>query len=117
MRQQSVTNMDLSFTNANRSAIGSDEWNIININENAAFDTQGWGDDPWGLFPWGQVFQETITMQAGTRPSVAVRTYIPLSAARSTYIQTILGTRQACEGLFIQQISYMVRGYNERVTK
>ena len=117
MRQQSITNMDLSFTNANRSAIGSDEWNVINISENAEFDTQGWGDDPWGLFPWGQVFQETITMQTGTKPSVAVRTYIPLSAARSTYIQAILGARQACEGLFIQQISYMVRGYNERVTK
>jgi len=117
LRQQNLTNMQLSFSNAQVSAIGTQDWDILNISESAGFDTQGWGDDPWGLFPWGQPSGQGVALLTGTTPSVIVRTLIPSVSARSTFIQAILGIRQACEPLFIQSISYMVRGYNERVTK
>ena len=117
LRQETLTNLRLSFSTAGYTPIGTAEWSILNVSPTQGLDTLGWGNDPWGGFPWGQASSQGVTLDIGTQPAIIVRTLVPITSARSTFIQAILGNRQACEPLSIQSISYMVRGYNERVTK
>ncbi len=75
----------------------------------------GWGYSPWGFFPWGQA--NTINLPIGTQPAPIVRTYVSPFVARSTFIQASLIARKAGEPLNIQSIAYVVRPYNERVSR
>ena len=111
LRQNVITNLQLSFATESFGSSESVDWMIQTIS--TAQD--GWGLSPWGLFPWG--LSSGIDLQAGTYPSAIIRTYIPLFAGRSTFIQPILTHLQAAEPLFIQALGYVVRGYGERVTR
>lgn len=76
---------------------------------------QGWGNFPWGFEGWGQ--ENGINLSIGTTPAPVVRTLVPAFQARNTFIQAEIEHRKAGEPLNIQAISYVVRPYNERVSR
>jgi len=75
----------------------------------------GWGNEPWGLFGWGE--SEIINIDYTTLPNIHMRTYIPRFAARGIYLQPTIEHREAAETFFLQAIGLSVRGYSERTTK
>lgn len=74
----------------------------------------GWGNEPWGFFGWGQA--EAVNLALSTKPAPVIRVYVPLLQQRNTFIQPILTHKQAGESLEIQAITFAVRPYQERVT-
>lgn len=114
LRQNSITNLDIAFATESFGSSEQVDWSVIRVTEsNLSID--GWGLNPWGIFPWGQ--EQSINIAPGTSPAVIIRTYVPLYAARSTWIAPVLNHRQAAEPLLIQSMSWTVRGYGERVTR
>lgn len=111
LRQQSITNLDISFATESFGLSELTDWSITRVSQSP----DGWGINPWGLFPWG--LEQSINVLAGTFPAAIIRTYIPLYAGRSTWIAPLLTHRQAGEPLLIQSMSYTVRGYRERVSR
>jgi hypothetical protein len=111
LRQNTITNLNISFTTESFGSSGQVDWAVTNVTQTFG----GWGSSPWGIFPWG--LEQSINILPGTLPAVMIRTYIPLFAARCTWIAPVLNHRQAAEPLLIQSLSYTVRGYGERVTR
>lgn len=75
----------------------------------------GWGYQPWGFFGWGD--GNGIDLPIGTGPTGVMRILVPSFQARTTFIQAQFEHRKAGEPLQIQAISYVVRPYNERVSR
>ena len=108
LRENSMTEATVSFGGNTYGGSGNIDW----VSE---LVFRGWGFQPWGFFPWGQV--NTINLTTGTQPAPIVRTYVSPFVARSTYIQASLINHKAGEALNIQSIAYVVRPYNERVSR
>lgn len=111
LRQNTITNLDIAFATESFGSSESVDWSILRVTQSP----DGWGINPWGIFPWG--LEQSINGLVGTYPAAIIRTYVPLYAARSTWISPILNHRQAAEPLLIQSLSWTVRGYRERVTR
>lgn len=92
---------------------GSSEESDWSANEVAS--EGGWGELPFGFFPWGQA--DTIDTVYSTQPSPICRLWVPLFQQRNTYIQAYLVHREGGEAMDIQAISWAVRAYQERVSK
>lgn len=76
---------------------------------------RGWGDFPWGFEPWGN--QDGIDLPLRSGPAPMCRLDIPRYQKRGTFIQaTILHTR-AGDPINLQALTWVVRAYNERVTR
>lgn len=109
-KDPSISVLDISFAT---DTFGSSElttWRQSNIGASG-----GWGNQPWGFFPWG--LQNGINLTYATEQALPIRIYVPLFAQRSTFIQAILEHRAAGEQLNIQSLGYQVRGYGERVSR
>jgi hypothetical protein len=91
---------------------GSEEtiWLVENIGQST-----GWGNEPWGFFPWG--LNDGIDSVTTTQAAPVIRLYIPRFQQRTTFIQPILTHREAGESIDIQALSFAVRAYNERVSQ
>lgn len=88
------------------------DWSAAAFGQTSA---TGWGIEPWGLFPWGN--PNGINNTYGTRNAPILRTYVPLSQQRNTFIQARLVHRNAGESMDIQSLSFAVRSYGERVSR
>ncbi len=108
LRDNSLTKAKLSFGGNVYGSSGEVNWESLLI-------FQGWGLFPWGFEPWGQ--ENSINLPSGTQPAPIIRTYIPPYEARATFIQPTLIARKAGEPLNIQSIAYVIRPYNERVSR
>ncbi len=108
LRDNSLTKAKLSFGGNVYGSSGEINWESLLI-------FQGWGLFPWGFEPWGQ--ENSIDLPSGTQPAPIIRTYIPSFEARATFIQPTLIARKAGEPLNIQSIAYVIRPYNERVSR
>jgi hypothetical protein len=75
----------------------------------------GWGLFPWGLVPWGQPTDDDLPV--GTQPASILRTYVPATAARGTFIQPSISNEVAGDRVSIQSLSYDVRAYGSRPSK
>lgn len=75
----------------------------------------GWGLFPWGLVPWGQPIDDNLPI--GTQSASILRTYIPATAARGTFIQPTIENQVAGDRVSIQSLSYDVRAYGSRPSK
>lgn len=119
LRQNSITDLVLNFANETVVGSGNLQWQAQNITQGSASSAiDGWGDGPWGLFEWGSIASSgSIQIQTGTAPALIIRTYVPILASRTTFIQAIMSHRQALEPLLIQSLSYVARGYGERVSR
>ncbi len=108
LRDNSMTTCKISFAGNVYGSSGNIDWvsELIYL---------GWGLFPWGFVPWGQT--NTINLTTGTQPAPIVRTYVSQFVARSTFLQPSLIARKAGEALNIQSIAYVVRPYNERVSR
>ncbi len=111
LRQPVITNLLIQFSTETYVDSGNTDWDTTNVSG----ALQGWGYEPWGLFPWGMT--ESITLRAGTLPSMIIRTLVPFYAARSTFIQAKFTHSEAAEPMLMQAVSWSVRGYGERVTR
>jgi len=111
LRQNTITNLDIAFTTESFGLSTMTDWSVTRVNQSP----DGWGINPWGVFAWG--LEQSINNLVGTMPAAIIRTYVPLYAARSTWIAPVLNHKQAAEPLLIQSMSYTVRGYRERVTR
>jgi len=109
-RGSDISRCDVTFANE---AFGSSE--VTEWSAYAVASASGWGNEPWGLFPWGQ--QEGIDLLFGTQPSIIIRLYIPRFAARGSYIQPIITHISGAEPMNIQAVGYQLRAYQERVTR
>ena len=98
----------LTFNFANDSALSSIDTNWL---QNATVQT-GWGFN-WGSLWGGDNIDSVLTTQGNQQ----ARTYIPLEAARGTYIQASIVHSVAAENLEIQSLSYTVRPYSNRVSR
>lgn len=78
-------------------------------------ERRGWGAEQWGRFPWGQGTADAL--QYLTKPSQIVQTEIPRPLQKSTYIQAQITHSVACEGLFIQQMSFEVRPSTDKAAR
>jgi len=78
-------------------------------------DVPGWGLFPWGLVPWGQPINDDLPV--GTQSASILRTYVPATAARGTFIQPIIENQVAGDRVSIQSLSYDVRAYGSRTSK
>jgi hypothetical protein len=76
---------------------------------------EGWGLFPWGMVPWGQA--EDIDLPIGTQPAAILRTYVPSTAARGTFIQPVVENNIAGDRVSLQSITYDVRAYGTRPSK
>jgi hypothetical protein len=108
LRDNSLTKATLSFGGNVYGSSGDVDWISPLI-------FQGWGLFPWGFESWGQA--NSIELTSGTQPAPILRTYIPPYEARATFIQPTLVARKAGEPLNIQSIAYVLRPYNERVSR
>lgn len=109
-KEASISTLDISYSN---DTFGSSEfttWKQNNVTQQG-----GWGQLPWGFFPWG--LDQGINLTYSTQPAPIVRTYVPLFAQRSSFIQPILEHNAGAEPLNIQAMGFQVRGYNERVSR
>lgn len=109
-RDQSLTNMTLSFSNDIYG--GSEE---VAWNSSAIAGQGGWGDLPWGVFPWG--LESGTTLQFDTTPAAIIRIYVPRLVQRGIFIKARLQHRVATESLNIQATGFQVRGYGEKVSR
>jgi hypothetical protein len=109
-KEASISTLDISYSN---DTFGSSEFTTWKQNTVAL--QGGWGQLPWGFFPWG--LEQGINLTYSTQPAPIVRTYIPLFAQRSTFIQPILEHNAGAEPLNIQSIGFQLRGYGERVSR
>jgi hypothetical protein len=75
----------------------------------------GFGNDPFGLTPFGQ--SDSTTFQFASQPAPIIRTYIPIWQQRSTFIQPLLEHISAGEAMNIQAMAFAVRSYGERVSR
>ena len=103
-----MTKATISFTGYALGGSGEVVWESLLIFE-------GWGFFPWGFEPWGQ--GNGIDLSIGTTPAPVVRVLIPAFQARNTFIQAQIDHRKAGEPLNIQAVSYVVRPYEERVSR
>lgn len=76
---------------------------------------EGWGISPWGYFPFG--LADTINSVYSTEPSPPIRLWVPQSQQRSTFTQPYLVHREGGEPMDMQALSWVVRAYQERVSK
>jgi hypothetical protein len=131
-RQFSISRLSIDFQTNYFLASDATDWYVNNILDEAAVEgsgpvvvTYGWGNGPWGLLPWGapsdpspvSLAGQSVFLDLGTQPSVPLRTYVPLSAQRSAFIQPVLTHAEAGEPMLIQSVSWCVRGYGEKITR
>jgi hypothetical protein len=109
-KEASISTLDISYSN---DTFGSSEFTTWKQNTVAL--QGGWGQLPWGFFAWG--LEQGINLTYSTQPAPIVRTYIPMFAQRSTFIQPILEHNAGAEPLNIQSIGFQLRGYGERVSR
>jgi len=109
-RNRALTALDVTFSNDTYGSSELTEWRESNVTVSG-----GWGNEPWGLFGWGQ--ENGINLTFGTQPSTVIRLYVPRFAARSSFIQATLCHRIGGEPMNIQAMGYQVRAYKERVTR
>lgn len=76
---------------------------------------RGWGTGAWGRFPWGNAPNETLIYL--TEPSQIVQTEMPLATQKSSFIQAEITHAVACEGMFIQQMSFEVRPSSNKAAR
>lgn len=109
-RQNNITRLSVQF--ATQSFGGSEitEWLLSSVSS-----TSGWGNEPWGFFPFG--LADGINLLQTSQAGPIVRIWVPKFAARTTWIQPILTHDEAGEDMQIQALSWSVRAYQERVTK
>ncbi len=113
---QFIVNLrDNSLTKATLSFGGNVYGSSGEINWESQLSFLGWGLFPWGFESWGQA--NSIDLTNGTQPAPIIRTYVPPYEARATFIQPTLTARKAGEPLNIQSIAYVIRPYNERVSR
>lgn len=110
LRDDSISAIDITYSN---DTFGGSE--VTNWRETNIAVLGGWGQQPWGFFPWGQ--DAGIQLNYQTKPAPIIRSYVPLYAQRGTYIQPTLDHKIAAEILNIQSIGFTVRGYGEKVSR
>jgi hypothetical protein len=108
LRNASMTRAIFTFTGYALGGSGEITWESL-------LTFEGWGSFPWGFEPWGQ--GNGINLSIGTTPAPVCRVLVPAFQARNTFIQAQIEHRKAGEPLNIQAISYVVRPYNERVSR
>lgn len=109
-RDNSISAMEVSFTNDSFGGSESTLWRADNVSTNL-----GWGLFPWGFDAWGQAYGTNLNFQ--TTQSTPIRLYVPLFSQRGSFIQAVLTHTTAGEPLNIQAIGFQVRGYGERVSR
>ncbi len=108
LRNNAMTKATFTFTGYALGGSGEVDWESL-------LTFEGWGEFPWGFEPWGQ--ESGINLTIGTAPAPVARVLIPAFQARNTFIQAQIEHRKAGEPLNIQAISYVVRPYDERVSR
>lgn len=113
-RDESISRLSVVF--AGPIYGGSEEiiWRSSSISPSTS-STEGWGDEPWGFFGWGE--EDIVNLQFNTQPAPIIRIFIPLFAQRNAFIQPLLTHRSAGEGLNLQSMTLAVRAYQERETR
>ena len=106
-RNYAITALDISFAGY---AFGGSK-NVTWLSEDTG---DGWGNEPWGFFGWGQA--EAVNLAIYTKPAPVIRVYVPIYQQRNTFLQPILSHSQAGESLEIQAMTFAVRPYQERVS-
>jgi hypothetical protein len=110
LRDDSISEIDIAYSNDTFGGSEVTNWKGTNIQV-----LGGWGEQPWGFFPWGQ--DAGIQLNYQTKPAPIIRSYVPLFAQRGTFIQPTLDHKIAAEILNIQSIGFTVRGYGEKVSR
>lgn len=106
-RNYAISALDISFSGYAFGGSQNVEW--------ISSDTgDGWGNEPWGFFGWGQA--EAVNLAIYTKPAPVIRVYVPIYQQRNTFLQPIIYHKQAGESLEIQAMAFTVRGYQERVS-
>lgn len=75
----------------------------------------GWGSQPWGLFPWGEA--EGTDLILGTQANQPLRLWTPVEVQRSSWIQLRMTHSRAAEPFEIQALVFTVRPYSTRVNR
>ncbi len=77
----------------------------------------GWGEESegWGGFPWGD--DDGINLSFETQPAQPFRTYVPLDAQRSTFIQADITHSVAAQAIMLQNLAFTSRTFKQRTTK
>ncbi len=75
----------------------------------------GWGDGPWGIHPYGS--EDTIELIRQTGPAPICRVPVPRYQCRGTFIQALVTNERAGDPINLQAVTWVVRPYNERVTR
>lgn len=109
-KDRSITKMYINFANESFGSSETTTWSIANVAASG-----GWGNEPWGFFPWG--LEDGINLSYETKPAPPLRLYVPRFAARCTFIQAILTHKMGAEPMNIQAIGYQLRPYQERVSR
>ena len=113
-RDESISRLSIQF--ASTQLGGSEEviWRTSLVTPSAT-DTEGFGDEEWGLFGWGE--EDNVNLTFNTQPAPIIRVYIPLLAQRVAFLQPILTHNSAGEGINLQSMTLAVRAYQERETR
>lgn len=109
-RTPSISRLYATFVGQTFGGSEETDWSAADISS-----SEGWGDPPFGYFPWG--LADTIDTVYSTQPAPIVRLYVPLFQQRNTFIQAYLTHREGGEAMDIQALSWTVRAYMERVTR
>jgi len=81
--------------------------NIYNIEDTVSIENKagiGWGNSPWGDQPWGSVLGGQVIL----------RTYVPRSQQRASWIQLSLQTEEAFTGFSLQGLAIMYNTMSSR---
>jgi hypothetical protein len=109
-RGPSVSRMAITFTGQTFGGSEETEWLSANVSQSG-----GWGEAPWGFFPYGQT--DGIDNLYSTQPAPVIRLYVPQFQQRNTFIQTVMNHREGGEAIEVQAMTWSVRPYRERTSK
>lgn len=104
-RSASCRNVDVSFSSNNTSESQTITWESEILG--------GWGQLPFGFFPFG--LGDSFNIVLTTQSNENVRVIVPATCSRATWIQSRLNHKRATEAFDLQSFSYRARAYGSRV--
>jgi hypothetical protein len=113
--QSSCSALEVNFTTDAFPGTETTFWNTKVGSTKTPIVFGGFGQQPWGAFPWGGGV--TIERDFVTGSSVLMRIYIPKETFCCVYIQPILNHRVACEPLELQSMTFSNQLVSSRTSK
>jgi hypothetical protein len=113
--QSSCSQLTVNFSSDSTPSATPTFWNSNVGSSGLPISFSGWGQPPWGVFPWGG--GTGALKEFNTTSAVILRIYVPKECFVGTYIQPIITHDVAGEGIEIQSMSLFTQLVSIRTSR